>query len=521
MYDFVKSKGYKIQRSWDQTDAGAGFWDKHRGEERVWEQGVAEGSLTEIDRMAGSEYTGGKKSLRIGAGDKNIRKLPGTNAFMYSTEANHMEDGIIIKLWDSANTTPKPVKMRDEDDEEFAWRLKDWERNQSEDGPGFLIGKLVLEDVPTFPLKGALQVDTITVDEDYRGQGIAKSLYGVALSILRRPLVAGRGQTPGGRRNWLSLASTPGVEVKGYLGLNEDRLKNADSDIDTIMGKLGGQYIGQSRPPGIRYFAFDVVAGSGELAPAVKTSLSQIYGHTMGNLGLYATWSGVVNENFADGRNPDLYEIHNYKKLDGILTNLCDLVVQGQKTDPEKYGMVAAAVLDNNNRLVTGVNLPAKDGTRRHAERVAIDRYHAQYGEIPPGSIVITTCSPCSEHMDERYGEDCTQLIADAGVNKVYCGFRDPTQHEQHRTFNLIETADQQIRSLCEQFAQQFMHTEDQQQTNENFADGRHPEDKGDSQRHGIPKGATMAELEKASHAAGRKGQLARWQLNMRRGKKK
>jgi hypothetical protein len=30
-----------------------------------------------------------------------------------------------------------------------------------------------------------------------------------------------------------------------------------------------------------------------------------------------------------------------------------------------------------------------------------------------------------------------------------------------------------------------------------------------------------MAELEKASHAKGRKGQLARWQLNMRRGKKK
>lgn len=38
MYDFVKSKGYKIQRSWDQTDAGAGFWNKHRGEDvRVWE----------------------------------------------------------------------------------------------------------------------------------------------------------------------------------------------------------------------------------------------------------------------------------------------------------------------------------------------------------------------------------------------------------------------------------------------------------------------------------------------------
>ena len=55
----------------------------------------------------------------------------------------------------------------------------------------------------------------------------------------------------------------------------------------------------------------------------------------------------------------------------------------------------------------------------------------------------------------------------------------------------------------------------------ENFADGKGPGRPGDSQRHGIPKGATMAELEKASHAKGRKGQLARWQLNMRRGHKK
>jgi predicted nucleotidyltransferase len=44
MYDYVKQLGYTIVRSWDQTDAGAGFWDKHRGEDvRVWEQGVAEG----------------------------------------------------------------------------------------------------------------------------------------------------------------------------------------------------------------------------------------------------------------------------------------------------------------------------------------------------------------------------------------------------------------------------------------------------------------------------------------------
>jgi len=58
------------------------------------------------------------------------------------------------------------------------------------------------------------------------------------------------------------------------------------------------------------------------------------------------------------------------------------------------------------------------------------------------------------------------------------------------------------------------------QPVEENFANGKGPGRAGDSQRHGIPKHATMAELEKASHAGGRKGQLARWQLNMRRGKK-
>ena len=43
MYDYVKSKGYKIRRSGQQTDAGAGFWDKHKPGKNVWEQRVEEG----------------------------------------------------------------------------------------------------------------------------------------------------------------------------------------------------------------------------------------------------------------------------------------------------------------------------------------------------------------------------------------------------------------------------------------------------------------------------------------------
>jgi hypothetical protein len=67
----------------------------------------------------------------------------------------------------------------------------------------------------------------------------------------------------------------------------------------------------------------------------------------------------------------------------------------------------------------------------------------------------------------------------------------------------------------------QRAHCAGRKKTNENFADGKGPGRPGDSQRHGIPKGATIAQLEKAAKAPGRKGQLARWQINMRRGKKK
>lgn len=53
----------------------------------------------------------------------------------------------------------------------------------------------------------------------------------------------------------------------------------------------------------------------------------------------------------------------------------------------------------------------------------------------------------------------------------------------------------------------------------ENFADGRGPGRPGDSRRHGIPKHATLAQLDKIGKGSGRKAQLARWQANMRRGR--
>lgn len=58
--------------------------------------------------------------------------------------------------------------------------------------------------------------------------------------------------------------------------------------------------------------------------------------------------------------------------------------------------------------------------------------------------------------------------------------------------------------------------------TNENFADGKNPGRKGLSKRVGIPKKASLSQLQKiASNSTGERRRMAQWQLNMRRGKAK
>jgi hypothetical protein len=272
--------------------------------------------VQEIERISPGAYSGGKAYLYDKQTGKQIKKLPGGSGLLYSTSEGRY-GGIDIKLWDpngadyvaqkSAEPESEPVQRRREPAWEFRRRLGQWQnRQQGQDAPGQLIGKLSVETDSSFPLKRAVQVSTITVDEDYRGVGIAKALYGIVLTILKRPLLAGTSQTPGGRRNWVSLASIPGVEMKGWLAIDETQLDStvsrysgttpaqANKNIDTIMGELGGQHIGKNSY-GTDYFAFDVrpnTTGT-ELEAAVKTKLSRVYGSNYNSdAGLYAVWTG-------------------------------------------------------------------------------------------------------------------------------------------------------------------------------------------------------------------------------------
>jgi hypothetical protein len=170
--------------------------------------------------------------------------------------------------------------------------------NVGQDSSNTIIGRLVIEPIH-FPLKKAGYVDYITVSRSFTGMGIAKSLYGIWLSILKRPLVAGSMQSPGGRRNWVSLNKIPGVIVKGYITISEYNFDNQtrarfNKVADAIMN-TGANYIGKD---GINthYFEFDVEANTrlGELQ-AVYKKVVAVYNNDYDSVstGLYAVWTGA------------------------------------------------------------------------------------------------------------------------------------------------------------------------------------------------------------------------------------
>jgi len=137
------------------------------------------------------------------------------------------------------------------------------------------------------------------------------------------------------------------------------------------------------------------------------------------------------------------------EELDAILAKLCEMILEGQDSDSEFYGMVGACVVCPGGELVYGVNYEAEDGTRVHAERAALERC----ANVTPDCIIVTTLSPCNRPMDERSGESCEDLIADAGIEHVYCGYKDPTQDHD----DSIETDNVKLKDLCKRLADTFL----------------------------------------------------------------
>jgi pyrimidine deaminase RibD-like protein len=153
------------------------------------------------------------------------------------------------------------------------------------------------------------------------------------------------------------------------------------------------------------------------------------------------------------------FTIHSTDKLDVLLSDCVSLLLKKRSEDPEYWGMVSAAIHDPDNNIVFGVNHLTPDGTRKHAERVAMENYTKRYGKIPSGCIIVTTLSPCSDDMPERWHESCTELLNNSPIKKVYAGYSDPSQGEsqayKHKQFHLQITKNKKLNQLCRMIGQQ------------------------------------------------------------------
>jgi GNAT superfamily N-acetyltransferase len=99
MYDYVKSLGYTIVRSWDQTDAGAGFWNKHRGEDvRVWEDVPQPGPSSGAPKQFGPEATIVTKQMTAKEIISSVPGVPYYNNVVDDWDAKDYSWGVTKKV---------------------------------------------------------------------------------------------------------------------------------------------------------------------------------------------------------------------------------------------------------------------------------------------------------------------------------------------------------------------------------------------------------------------------------------
>jgi GNAT superfamily N-acetyltransferase len=182
MYDYVKSQGYKIRRSGQQTDAGAGFWGKHRPGENVWEQGVSEVKILSKVKGKGSEPS----------------QLP-----RYG----------------------RPIAPADQT-RYLGTKVADWQGREI--WRDYLGGQLSLhlfdpQDrrviVTTFGSQYKGNPDSYIIHGLYAAPGNpvrAADFYRGLVKELGLTLISDRKQSPGGNRVWQQLEQFPDIEVYGY-----------------------------------------------------------------------------------------------------------------------------------------------------------------------------------------------------------------------------------------------------------------------------------------------------------------
>lgn len=182
MYDYVKSRGYKIRRCGQQTDAGAGFWAKHRPGQNVWEQEIEEVKI--LSKVKGK-----------GA---NPDQLPNRGSKISPEQMSLL--GRKVMDIDKTHSV-----YRDQFGGQITYNLFNSETNRS---TLTVFGSRYPGNPDSFIVSGLYA----SPDNDVP----AAEFYRRLITDLGLTLVSDRKQSPGGQRVWQRLEQLPGIEVHGY-----------------------------------------------------------------------------------------------------------------------------------------------------------------------------------------------------------------------------------------------------------------------------------------------------------------
>ena len=208
----------------------------------------------------------------------------------------------------------------------------------------------------------------------------------------------------------------------------------------------------------------------------------------------------IINENFHDGRNPqdkgDLAEKINPKTLTRGFVQEKDM---GWYT-LQAVGDFASRMADEPPTMQINAMLKLEAGKRQVTQIGQLDLKiaHGMYLKNNPGAEALVAGGVW---VDDAYQRK--------GVASAMYAFAKELGND------VIASVDQSDDAKAMWAGMQAKGVA------ENFHDGKNPQDKGDSKRHGVPTKASVSTLRKVAKQGGRKGQLAHWMANMKAGRAK
>ena len=538
MYDYAKSKGYEIHRSYDQTDAGAGFWNKHRGEDvRVWESfdqpypikfehseygdvdaltRLPDGTYlsimfnqesghdgnhpshysVEFYRNSSQEVTGEGDAYKVFATVIEairrfvIKMKPDSISFSASKEPE------VDMARPGANVNPESrAKLYNRLVQRYAGSMG--YSVQQQEGKGKINytlrkSKAGMAEARTNPDKNlkrwAGKLDLTAFAEDIRD----KENWGVSMTVEPKlginPRVGISEDTPKGIYFYpleyfihmvSRYASLPWGDNMPYMQLFQyDRSGQMTRQTQVDPARLR-QALSQYCPEEIIQQVIDEPDSLYDGTPywTIYDALSRLGKSDETNI---VRWNKVLRDlGFTSVFDPGAGWIATGEPTQGVI--LDPRIIKQHKMFVNRNPTILHRKYDIN-RLADAINWS--------------DYYNSE-----------------SQRQQVRYGHPDRQKTMLAVANSMLRPFLGKTKEEAKEMGldQALKAAADKVIEILKQSAVQ-----------ENFADGRNPQDKGDSKRHGINTKASVSSLRKtAKNSSGRKQQLAHWLANMKAGRAK